>query len=181
MGKRVQGEGKGKGKAKANANAKNNGKGKRKIQEKKTQEAKEENAIHFDCEFTTRIRILFRHKRESLGLAYSSIAQIFGVNWSTVRKWEIGRTRYCNICHRPLMEDFLNGKLDELLLRSQDEKMSRQAMSKHVAPRMSNALDKLENTYRLCLNYPDLCEALRKSLDALSVAMLKKLLENHKK
>ncbi len=173
MGKRVQGEGKGKENGK--------GKGKRKKQEKKPQETKEENAIHFDCEFTTRIRILFRQKRESLGLAYSVLAQIFGVNWSTVRKWEIGRTRYCNICHRPLMEDFLNGKLDELLLRSQDEKMSRQAMTKHVPPRMSNAIEKLENTYRLCLNYPDLCEALRKSLDALSVAMLKKLLENHKK
>lgn len=177
MGKHVQGEGKGKGKTKGNSN----GNGKRKAQEKKTQEAKEENAIHFDCEFTTRIRILFRQKRESLGLAYSSLAQIFGVNWSTVRKWEIGKTRYCNICHRPLMEDFLNGKLDELLLRSQDEKMSRQAMTKHVPPRMCNALDKIENTYKLCLNYPDLCEALRKSLEALSVAMLKELLENHKK
>ena len=90
-------------------------------------------------------------------------------------------TRYSNICHRPLIEDFLNGKLDELLLRSQDEKMSRQAMTKHVPPRMSNALEKIENTYRLCLNYPDLCESLRKSLDALSVAMLQKLLDIHKK
>ena len=175
MGKHVQGEGKGKG------NAKGNGNGKRKAQAKMAQNAQEENAIHFDCEFTTRIRILFRQKRESLGLAFSSLGQIFGVNWSTVRKWEIGRTRYCNIRQRPLIEDFLNGRLDELLKRSQDEKMSRQSMTKHVPPRMSNALEKRENTYRLCLNYPDLCEALRKSLDALSVAMLKRLLENHKK
>lgn len=175
MSKQAQGEGKSKGKAKGNGNVKG------KAQEKKTPDAKEENAIHFDCEFTTRIRMLFRQKRESLGLAYSGLAQIFGVNWSTVRKWEIGMTRYSNICHRPLIEDFLNGKLDELLLRSQDEKMSRQAMTKHVPPRMSNALEKIENTYRLCLNYPDLCESLRKSLDALSVAMLQKLLDIHKK
>ena len=174
MTKNENGKGKESGKAKGKENGKDKvsakvsrkGKG----QEKKTQDVQEENAIHFDCEFTTELRLLFRHKRESLGLAYSSLAQIFDVNWSTVRKWEIGKTRYSNIRLRPLIEDFLNGKLDDLLLRA-----------KHIPPRMSGALEKIENTYRLCLNYPDLCEHLRKSLDALSVAMLKKLLEIHKK
>lgn len=160
---------------------KENGIGKKKGQTKKVQDMQEVNAIHFDCEFTTEFRLLFRHKRESLGLAYSSLAQLFGVNWSTVRKWEIGKTKYSNIRHRPLIEDFLNGKLDDLLLRSQNEKMSRQTIARHMTPRMSGALEKIENTYRLCLNYPDLCEHLRKSLDALSVTVLKKLLEIHKK
>ena len=80
-----------------------------------------------------------------------------------------------------MIEDFLNGKLDDLLMRCQDEKMSRQSITRHMTPRMSGALEKIENTYRLCLNYPELCEHLRKSLDALSVAVLKKLLEIHKK
>ncbi len=185
MTKNENGKGKESGKAKGKENGKDKvsakvsrkGKG----QEKKTQDVQEENAIHFDCEFTTELRLLFRHKRESLGLAYSSLAQIFDVNWSTVRKWEIGKTRYSNIRLRPLIEDFLNGKLDDLLLRNKEEKMSRHSIAKHIPPRMSGALEKIENTYRLCLNYPDLCEHLRKSLDALSVAMLKKLLEIHKK
>ena len=165
-------------KGKENENGRENRKGKG---WKKKQERKEEKTIHFDCEFTTELRLLFRQKRESLGLAYSGLAQIFGVNWSTVRKWEIGRTKYSNIRHRPLIEDFLNGKLDDLLLRSQDEKMSRQSIARHITPRMSGAFENIENTYRLCLNYPDLCEDIRKSLDALSVAMLKKLLDIHKK
>jgi ribosome-binding protein aMBF1 (putative translation factor) len=169
-----------KNKDKEKVNGKSNGKRKGQ-KKKKTQDVQEENAIHFNCEFTTELRLLFRHKRESLGLAYSGLAQIFDVNWSTVRKWEIGKTKYSNIRHRPLIEDFLNGKLDDLLLRSRTEKMSRQTIAKHISPRMSGALEKIENTYRLCLNYPDLCEHLRKSLDALSVAMLKKLLEIHKK
>ena len=160
---------------------KENGIGKEKGQEKKVQDVQEENAIRFDCEFTTEHRLLFRHKRESLGLAYSGLAQLFGVNWSTVRKWEIGKTKYSNIRYRPMIEDFLNGKLDDLLMRCQDEKMSRQSITRHMTPRMSGALEKIENTYRLCLNYPELCEHLRKSLDALSVAVLKKLLEIHKK
>ncbi len=149
--------------------------------EKKKQNVKEENLIHFDCEFTTEIRLLFRRKRENLGLAYSSLAQVFGVNWSTVRKWEIGKTRYSNIRLRPLIEEFLNGKMDDLLRHYQDEKTSRQSISKHLSPKISNVLEKIENTYRLCINYPDLCEHLQKSLDDLSELMLKKLLENHHK
>ena len=63
-----QGQGKGKGKIR--------GKGKVKDQNKKTHDSKEESSIRFDCEFTTPIRLLFRQKRERLGLAYSSLAQI---------------------------------------------------------------------------------------------------------
>ena len=142
---------------------------------------KEENQIHFDSEFTTEVRLLFREKRQNLGLAYSSLAQIFGVNWSTIRKWEIGKTKYSNIRHRPLIEDFLNGKLDDLLIHYQDEKMSRQSITRNLSPKIASVLEKIENTYRLCINYPDLCEHLWKSLDALSVVMLKKLLDNHQK
>ena len=102
MTKSKKGKDQGKGKSRSKVNG----------QEKKVQDNKEESSIHFDCEFTTPIRLLFRQKRERLGLAYSSLAQIFGVNWSTVRKWEIGRTRYSNIHLRPMIEDYLNGKLD---------------------------------------------------------------------
>ena len=170
-----KGQGKGKGKGKIR------GKGKVKDQNKKTQDSKEESSIRFDCEFTTPIRLLFRQKRERLGLAYSSLAQIFGVNWSTVRKWEIGRTRYSNIHLRPMIEDYLNGKLDDVLLRCQHEKLSKQSMPRHLTPKVANVLEKIENTYRLCVNYPDLCEQLRKSLDDLCVVMLKKLLDINKK
>jgi ribosome-binding protein aMBF1 (putative translation factor) len=172
---KVKAKGKEKDKVKAKAKAKS------KEMEIKAQDVKEEASIHFDCEFTTPVRMLFRQKRETLGLAYSSLAQIFVVNWSTVRKWEIGRTRYCNIRLRPIIEDYLNGKLDDLLIHCQREKLSRQSMPRNLTPKVANVLEKIENTYRLCINYPDLCEQLRKSLDELSVVMLKKLLDIHKK
>ena len=56
-------KGKGQGKGKSRSKVKVNG------QEKKAQDNKEESSIHFDCEFTTPIRLLFRQKRERLGLA----------------------------------------------------------------------------------------------------------------
>ena len=171
MTKSKKGKDQGKGKSRSKVNG----------QEKKVQDNKEESSIHFDCEFTTPIRLLFRQKRERLGLAYSSLAQIFGVNWSTVRKWEIGRTRYSNIHLRPMIEDYLNGKLDDVLLHCQHEKLSKQSMPRHLTPKVANVLEKIENTYRLCVNYPDLCEQLRTSLDELCVVMLKKLLDINKK
>ena len=103
------------------------------------------------------------------------------LDWSTVRKWEIGRTKYSNIRLRPIIEDYLNGKLDDLLLQCQNEKLSRQAMPRHLTPKVANVMEKIENTYRLCINYPELCEELKKGLDALSVVILKKLLDIHKK
>ena len=80
-----------------------------------------------------------------------------------------------------MIEDYLNGKLDDLLIHCQKEKLSRQSMPRHLTPKVANVLEKIENTYRLCVNYPELCEELRKKLDELSVAMLKKLLDVHKK
>ena len=61
--------------AKGNEKGKGNGKGKRivkgKVFEKKTtHDRKDETMIHFDCEFTTPIRLLFREKRETLGLVH---------------------------------------------------------------------------------------------------------------
>lgn len=134
--------------------------------------------ICFDCRFTDDIRKKFKEKREALGLAYSTLAEILEVNWSTVRKWETGKTQYCNIRHRPLIEDFLNGKLDVLFQQFHDEEMSRHAISRNLSPKLVCVLEKIENIYKLCLEYPELCEHLWKGLDGISVSTLKKLLGN---
>ena len=141
---------------------------------------REEQLIQFDCEFSQKVRKMFRDRRQALGLSYNSLAQTLGVNWSTLRKWEMGMTRNCNLRHRLVIEDFLNGKLDETLLRNHEHELACSAITKNLTPRIANALEKIENTYKLCINRPDLCEHLWKSLNELSVIVLKRLLASEK-
>ena len=132
--------------------------------------------IRFDCKFTDEIRKVFKEKREALGMTYSTLAEILDVNWSTVRKWETGKTQYCNIRHRPLIEEFLNGKLDIFFKQYHNEELARNALSRNLSPKIASVLEKIENTYKLCADYPELCENLWKGLDSLSVQTLKMLL-----
>ena len=71
--------------------------------------------ITFNCYFTSTVRHLFRQKRIQLGLPYNRLADFFGVNWSTIRKWEMGPTRVSEIVYRPKIEGFINGDYDRIL------------------------------------------------------------------
>lgn len=73
------------------------------------------NRIIFDGEFTPEIRSLLNRKRRSLGLPYHSIATFLEVNWSTVRKWEMGPTLHCETFLRDKVEKLLNGDFDDKL------------------------------------------------------------------
>ena len=137
---------------------------------------KKKASIHFDCGFTFKIRKLFRKRRETLGLSYNALAQVFDVNWSTIRKWEIGKTKYCNLRHRLTIEKFLNGEMDELLLSGRNKALVRLSSSRNSQPKIESILEQLESTYRLCVNKPELREHMCKSLSALSIITLKKLL-----
>ena len=72
--------------------------------------------ISFNCMFTPAICEKMKEKRITLGLPYHIVAQLFKANWSTIRKWELGLTKHCNIVHRPKVEGYINGEFDEQLL-----------------------------------------------------------------
>ena len=131
--------------------------------------------VQFECEFTEKIRRIFKAKRLTLGLSYSSLGEIIGANWSTIRKWETGHTTNCNLRYRIAIEDFLNDDAHHILLRSQGANYSLYSTGNAHAPDIAIALERLENTYRLCNGHPDFCDYIWNSLNALSLLMLKKL------
>ena len=133
--------------------------------------------IQFECEFTEKIRRLFKAKRQILGLSYNSLAEIIGANWSTIRKWEIGRTMNCNLRFRIAVEDFLNDDANHILLQSRGQKYSLYSTGRVTTRDITIALERVENTYRLCCGRPDFCEYIWNSLNALSHLMLTKLIE----
>lgn len=71
--------------------------------------------LPFNGMFNDAVRFLLRQKRLELGLTYERLANIFNVNWSTIRKWENGPTERCALFCRPLVNDFLDGKFDHII------------------------------------------------------------------
>lgn len=62
---------------------------------------------------TDEMRQTLQGKRIAMGLPLKSIAAVLGVDWSTVRKWENGKTKRCSITVRPRLERFLAGEYDK--------------------------------------------------------------------
>ena len=131
--------------------------------------------VKFDCLFTPEIRKKFKEKRQYLGLSLHGIAEIIGADWSTIRKWETGKTKNCNIRYRVAVEDFLNDDVNDILLKCQGKGDLRHLESRRHSSEIDQALDKIKTTCRLCCDRPDLCEYIWNSLNALSRMMLMKL------
>lgn len=130
--------------------------------------------IHFDCRFTEKIRMLFKRKRMELGLPYVKLGEIFGVNWSTVRKWEVGPTCNCELYYRPLVEKFLNGEYDCHFRCSNLLEM----YASNIPPQMHQCMERVINTYLLCKGKPEIVDAFISSLDGLSKDALESMTEH---
>lgn len=134
--------------------------------------------IRFNCVFTPEIRKIFKEKRQILGLSYNSLAEIIGANWSTLRKWEMGKTINCNIRYRIAIEEFLNDDVNHILLKNQGQGDSHYLTYRGQSSRINDALEKVKMTYLLCSGYPEYREHIWSSLNALACLMLKKLTSN---
>ena len=137
-----------------------------------------QSSIFFDGKFTPAIRNAFQRKRIELGLAYQRLGDFFGTNWSTIRKWELGPTKYCNICQRTKVEAFLNGCFDHELMKKQKDPLfgsSPQALPDSVY----KSMEKFNATYHLLKNHPDLRDTLLKEINSLTSDTLQNLLEMH--
>lgn len=138
---------------------------------KKSEDTKK---VVFDGKFTARLRELLRRRRQELGLSYASLSGYFNVNWSTLRKWELGPTSHCGVSMRPLLGKFLNGELDENL-RQMQSKYRFSAPTRYLPSSVQSCLERIGNTYRLCQNRPELKCRLIEELSAKTGEILDRL------
>ena len=69
----------------------------------------------FDGTFTVEIRKRFREHRRYLGISHQQLADFMQVSWTTIRKWENGKTASCQCRSIKLIQRFLNGEFDAQL------------------------------------------------------------------
>ena len=129
--------------------------------------------IHFDGRFTDQIRKLIRDKRLELGLPYHTVAQYFSINWSTFRKWENGETRRCELRHRPLIESFINGDLDEDLKAIFVSSNLKYPQGTPI--QVYQAMERIANTYTLCSHHPEIGDNLLNKIEMAALDTLKSL------
>ena len=129
--------------------------------------------LKFDGKFTEEIRKAIRNKRLELGLPYNSVSQYFSINWSTFRKWENGETNSCELRHRPLIEAFINGDLDEDFRVMFNSKSMKYPQTTPV--KVYQTMEKIANTYTLCSHFPTIGDDLLSKIETIAFDTLKSL------
>ena len=129
----------------------------------------------FDGKFTDDVRKRFQRKRLELGLPYQRLGPLFGANWSTIRKWEIGPTSSCSKLQIAKIENFLNGKYDDLLAKNQ-QFLYGNLRFEEIPECVSQCMEKFNTTYQLLRYRPDLREKLLKRIDKITSKTLQTLI-----
>ena len=129
--------------------------------------------VRFDGRFTDIVRKLIRDKRLELGLPYHTVSQYFSINWSTFRKWESGETRRCELRHRPLIEAFINGDLDEDLKAIFISSNMKYPQGTPI--QVYQAMERIANTYTLCSHHPEIGDDLLSKIEDIALNTLRTL------
>ena len=128
---------------------------------------------------TPEIRAMLLSKRCQLQLSYEDLSQKLGVNWSTLRKWELGVTGSCSLRYRRRLESFLKGEFDlSLVAYAQGEIESKRFKTRTLLPtQIFQLTEQLENTYKLCARRPDVREQLVRRMEDVALETLKRLIK----
>ena len=132
--------------------------------------------ITFNCYFTSTVRHLFHQKRIELGLPYNRLADFFGVNWSTIRKWEMGPTKVSEVVFRPKIEGFINGDYDRILKSNlgslnDDEELYEVPASSPIY----QCMERVATAYQLCQHDDDITNVFLAELEEASRRAISKL------
>ncbi|MFA6815733.1 MAG: helix-turn-helix domain-containing protein [Lentisphaeria bacterium] len=128
---------------------------------------------NFSGTLTPQIRKKIKVKRMALGLTYYRLATFFGINWSTLRKWELGPTASCSLSKRLKVNNFLDGKYDKEL-----ETFSTIPITNgyHMIPNpVQMCMERISSTYTICKNNDELKQRLIRNINQTSCSILKKL------
>ncbi|NMA43861.1 MAG: transcriptional regulator [Oligosphaeraceae bacterium] len=129
----------------------------------------------FDGILSTELRTRLKDKRLRLGLPYQAMARLFGVDWSTIRKWERGPTKRCSVTLRPKLIDFLNGKYDEMLKAENEPKVF--TYKRGIPDDVLYCMERFSKAYQLLRYRPDLRENLLDNVEKITNEMLKSMIE----
>jgi len=122
---------------------------------------------------TPQIRKKLKARRMSLGLTYYRLATFFGINWSTLRKWELGPTTSCSISKRAKINNFLAGKYDKELKTFAILPITNDYHS--IPNPVQMCMERISSTYTICRNNDELKQRLIRDINETSCAILKKL------
>ena len=136
------------------------------------------NRIPFNGVFTVNIRNVMRKKRILLGLTYHRLGDLFGTDWSTVRKWEQGPTKKCELIYRPKIEGYINGDYDLELTGKPLAGKKYHLYRLSSSSSMYQCIERIAIAYQLCQSTPNLSDTFLKEIEGASNKAISKLLEN---
>ena len=116
--------------------------------------------LRFDGQFTPLVRQELRHKRLALGVTQERLAWILNTNWSTLRKWEAGKTAACQDRYIPRINDFLGGAYDETLISMRERDSDMRLLLESMSRDLWIWLVRVISLDHLCRQYPDLVESV---------------------
>ena len=136
------------------------------MQEQRTEE--------FDGRITPDVRRRLRGRRLAFGLSYERLAEVLGVSWATLRKWELGECGRCSASRQGVLANFLKGCYDEQLLCQSLQSGKRIANPSLDASR--RRMQRIEQLCRLGEQHPEAMAELESALTAGVAAALRKSL-----
>jgi hypothetical protein len=130
----------------------------------------------FNGTFTPEVRSHFRMKRLSLGLTYEQLGAALHINYSTIRKWEDGRTIGCHSRHVNRVNRFLKGGYDRLLGVKNQPAEDIVLLWQRMPPILHVCLERAATIYELCGHYPELRDEMVTDLSGAVNSAIRHLL-----
>ncbi|MFA6815734.1 MAG: helix-turn-helix transcriptional regulator [Lentisphaeria bacterium] len=134
----------------------------------------EKNSLAFENKLTADIRTRLKEKRIQLGLTYLSLSKFFEVNWSTIRKWELGPTITCNITKFKKLIAFIHGDYDDQLKEGMP--ICPYSENNRLPGTVRLCMERLSNTYMICKNNEDLKQQLIENVNQTTCEILQDLI-----
>ena len=112
-------------------------------------------------------RVQLRRHRHELELSLQETAQVLGVHWTTLAKWESGEIQHCHPRHRRRVEEFLSGEFDNWLGCSEGIRHSEEVKLSQLEPVLREELLHLGCVFQMLNDYPDLQNLLTGRLNRI--------------
>lgn len=137
--------------------------------------------ICFNGEFTDSIREIFKAHRLRLGVSLQQLGRFLQINWSTIRKWESGKTRRCHAKHITRVNAYLNHEYDARLRLLGRSESSLHNVMERVPVELQGCLEQAWVVFGVSCCYPGeeeiFLRGLGETLDYTSKRLLSKCIK----
>ena len=118
----------------------------------------------FDGKFSEAMRERFRAHRRYLGISHQQLGAFFQISWSTIRKWENGKTTACQCRSIKLIKRFLNGEFDMQICAQYTSGKQRRLSGDYQNIEVSDCAERVSKLYYLSLHQPELRYKVKRML-----------------